>query len=216
MASSYYIGLHPLRLPIEIASRLLCRVATLEVARREVRIIVRLWTKFTIIGVLLILSLSGTVYAARATLGAVHSFTVQQTLSKSGDVRTIRPWMTINYIGSLCRVPTDYLDDSLGIPPSDKPLNRATLHELATHFKQSDTEAVYIVQKAILNYRHHEPPVRLEFTPTSTPTPTSKKVAVKPAFTPTPTPKSKKTAVRPKPTPASKGKKTTGRKAQKA
>jgi hypothetical protein len=128
----------------------------------------------------------------------------------------IRPWMTINYIGHLCRVPTDYLDESLGIQPGDKHFNRATLHKAATHFKQSDTEIVYIVQKAILNYRRHKPPARLESTPTPTPTPTSQKAPVKLAFTPTPTPTSKKITVRPKPTPTPKGKKTTGRKAQKA
>jgi hypothetical protein len=190
---------------------------------------VRLWAKFTIISVLLILSLSGTVYAARATLGAVHSFTVQQTLSKSGDIRIIRPWMTIHYIGNLCRVPTDYLDDSLDIPPGDKHFNRATLHELATHFKQSDTEIVHIVQKAILNYRQHRPPVRLELTPIPasknlvvkpafTPAPASKQIGTRPTFTPepTPTPARKKIATRPKLLPTPKGKKTMGRKAEKA
>lgn len=176
---------------------------------REVRIIVRLWTKFAIIGILLILSLSGTVYAARATLGAVHSFTVQQTLSKNGDVRTIRPWMTITYIGHMCRVPTDYLDDSLGVARGDKHFNRATLHEVATYAKQSDTEIVHSVQKAILNYRHHRPPEKPGYILSSK----DQQTPVKLEFTPTPTPKSKKIAVRPKPTPTPKSRKTTGRKA---
>lgn len=183
---------------------------------REVRIIVRLWTKFTIIGILLILSLGGTVYAARATMGAVHSFTVQQAMSKNGDVRTVRPWMTITYIGHMCRVPTDYLDDSLGVAHGDKHFNYATLHEIATYAKQSDTEIVYSVQKAILNYRHHKLPEKPGYILTST----IQQASVKPTFTPTPTPKGKKITVRPKPTPkptpTPKGKKTTGRKAQKA
>ena len=178
---------------------------------REVRIIVRLWTKFAIIGILLILSLSGTVYAARATLGAVHSFTVQQTLSKSGDVRTIRPWMTITYIGYMCRVPTNYLDDSLGVARGDKHFNRATLHEIATYAKQSDTEIVLSAQKAILNYRHHQPPDKPAYVLTSK----AQKAPVRLELTATPTPKSKKTAVRPKPTPTPINQKNTGRKAQK-
>lgn len=178
----------------------------------EVRIIVRLWTKFTIIGLLLILSLSGTVYAARATLGAVHSFTVQQTLSKNGDVRTIRPWMTINYISHMCRVPTNYLDDFLGVARGDTHFNRATLYEIATYAKQSDTEIVLNVQKAILNYRHHKPADKPGYIISST----ARHTSVKPASTVTPKPKSKKITVRPKPTPTPKSKKITGRKAQKA
>jgi hypothetical protein len=174
---------------------------------REVRIIVRLWTKFAIIGILLILSLSGTVYAARATLGAVHSFTVQQTLSKNGDVRTIRPWMTLTYIGHMCRVSINYLDDSLGVERGDKHFNQTTLHEIATYSKQSDTQIVQRVQKAILNYRHHKPPAQPGFILTST----LQKTPVK--LEPTPTPKGKKISVRPQPTPTPKGKKQTGRKA---
>jgi hypothetical protein len=180
---------------------------------REVRIIVRLWAKFAIIGILLILSLSGTVYAARATLGAVHSFTVQQTLSKNGDVRTVRPWMTINYISHMCRVPTNYLDDSLGVARGDTHFNRATLHEIATYAKQSDAEIVSHTQKAVLNYRHHKPAEKPGYIISST----VKQAPVKPASTakPTATPKSKKITARPKLTPTPKSKKTTGRKAQK-
>jgi hypothetical protein len=168
--------------------------------------IVKLWTKFLIIGVLLILSLSGTVYAARATLGAVHSFTVQQTLSKNGDVHTILSWMTLPYIARTYHVPASYLDVSLGLNVAKKPrLYHATLHEIATYFKQSDTEIVYRVQKAILNYRHNKPPDKPEFTPTAE----SKKVLVKPV--PTPTVEGKKVTVRLKPTPKPKSKKHVGR-----
>src|SRR5690242_5080776 len=149
---------------------------------REVRIIVRLWTKLAIIGILLILSLSGTVYAARATLGAVHSFTVQQTLSKNGDIRTIRPWMTITYIGHMCRVPTTYLDDSLGVAHGDTHFNRATLHEIATYAKQSDTDIVYSAQKAVLNYRHHKPAHKPGYVLSSK----TQKTQVKLEVTPTP------------------------------
>jgi hypothetical protein len=120
----------------------------------------------------------------------------------------------------MCRVPTNYLDASLGIKPRDKHFNDATLHEIATHSKQSDTEIVHTVQKAILNYRQHKPPARSEFTPTPkskktlarpapTPTPTSAKTPVRLEFTPTP--KSKKISVRPTPTPTPKSKKQTGR-----
>jgi hypothetical protein len=172
-----------------------------------VHIIVRLWTKFTIIGILLILSLSGTVYAARATLGAVHSFTVQQTLSRNGDVRTIRPWMTITYIGHMCRVSINYLDDSLGVERGDKHFNYVTLYEIATYSKQSDTAIVQRVQKAILNYRQHKPPEKPRFILTST----LQKVPVKLELTPTP--RSKKLRVRPQPTPTPRSKKPTGRKA---
>lgn len=180
---------------------------------RELRIIVRLWTKFAVIGILLILSLSGTVYAARAALGAVHSFTVQQTLSKNGDVRTLRPWMTINYISHMCLVPTNYLDDSLGVARGDTHFNRATLHEIATYAKQSDTQIVYHTQKAVLNYRHHKPADKPGYIISST----ARHTTAKPASTakPTATPKSQKTTVKPKPTSTPKSKKTTGRKAQK-
>jgi hypothetical protein len=133
-------------------------------------------------------------------------------MSKNGDVRIIRPWMTITYIGHMCRVPTNYLDESLGVARGDKQFNHATLHEIATYAKQSDTAIVDSVQKAILNYRHHKQPDKPGYALIST----VQKTPIKLEFTPTPTPKSKKTSITPKPTPTPKSKKPTGRKAQKA
>ncbi len=121
----------------------------------------RPWVKFTFIGLLLIVSLCGTIYAARATIGAVHSLSVQQTLNRTRDVRTVRSWMTIPYIAHTYRVPANYLYTSLGIKSKDKHINHVTLHTIATNSRRPDNEIVHRVQKAILTYRQQpEPSIR--------------------------------------------------------
>lgn len=122
----------------------------------------KLRTKLIVIAVLLVLSLGGTVYAARAALSAVHNFTVQQELTQTQDVQAVRPWMTVPYIARTYRVPTSYLYESLGVPEKNRHFEHATLHIIASQMRRPVNEVIRRVQRAIITYRQqHSPPVRV-------------------------------------------------------
>lgn len=125
-------------------------------------VITRLRVTMLLTCAMLVLALVSVIYTARVTVNAVQSFQRERTLTREGDVRTIRTWMTVPYISRVYHVPEDYLYRSLKISQKDTlPLAHMTLHGLATKNKQPDEVVVTTVQNAILRYRrqHHVTPV---------------------------------------------------------
>ena len=91
--------------------------------------------------VLLCLALGLTVFCAVQTVQAIQSFEKNHNLALSGDVSTIRPWMTLHYISQFYHVPESYLYESLHItdPQSVSP-GTAMPSGL---FKQQDNRYVF-------------------------------------------------------------------------
>jgi hypothetical protein len=115
--------------------------------------------KFVIVGVLLLLALSVTIFAAVATIQAFQGLQQQSALVNSGDVRTVSDWMTIPYIARTYHVPEDYLYQWLHITGAQKPLH-VTLRLLAARYHRTVSDMVRSVQAAIRAYRAHSPPVK--------------------------------------------------------
>src|SRR6266446_9976655 len=61
--------------------------------------------KSVILGVLLCLALGATIVAAVTTFKAIQQFRQERALTASGDVSTIRPWMTVPFIAHVYHVP---------------------------------------------------------------------------------------------------------------
>jgi hypothetical protein len=101
------------------------------------------------------------VFSAVGTVRAVQILQQQRTLTREGDVRTIRPWMTIPYIAHVYHVPANYLYQSLHIPYS-YPRQHIPLHMLAARSRRPLSEVVHEVQNAIIIYRKQHPPHHLQ------------------------------------------------------
>jgi hypothetical protein len=110
--------------------------------------------KFVILGVLLCLAVGATVFAAVTTVQAVQQFKQQRQLAASGDVSTIRPWMTVHFIAQTYHVPENYLYQSLHIANTEQ-ARHATLRVLADHANRPVNDVIHDVQQAILTYRKH-------------------------------------------------------------
>ncbi|HLH62333.1 MAG TPA: hypothetical protein VKV20_11675 [Ktedonobacteraceae bacterium] len=108
--------------------------------------------KFVILGVLLCLALGAAIFAAITTVQAIQQFRQQRQLTSSGDVSTIRPWMTVHYIALTYHVPENYLYHSLHIA-NPQLVRHATLRVLADRSNQPVDNVIHEVQKAILTYR---------------------------------------------------------------
>ncbi|WP_052887375.1 hypothetical protein [Thermogemmatispora carboxidivorans] len=121
--------------------------------------------KLKLLGLVLLLCLavSTTVYAASSTYHAVQHLQQQRALVKAGDVRSIRPWMTIPYVAHLCHVPAGYLYRALHVPESPS-VQHLTLHALSLRTKRPVDELIRTLQQAIETYRQQHPG------PKSTPT----------------------------------------------
>jgi hypothetical protein len=127
-------------------------------------------TRIIIVSVLLVLALGSTVFAAASTVQAFYMFQQQHTLAKEGDVRTIRPWMTVPYISRIYHVPQSDLYSALhqaGLQPEQ----HTTLHALSLRCHCPVNSVIHTVQEAILTYRRQHPPAH-PGTPTPAPTPT--------------------------------------------
>jgi hypothetical protein len=112
--------------------------------------------KSIIIGVLLALALGITAFFAVKTFQSFQEFQQQHALIMAGDVRAIRPWMTIPYVAHVYQVPERYLYQSLRITDPQPP-QHATLHTLAMRYNRSDNNLVHTLQGAIQVYRSHHP-----------------------------------------------------------
>ncbi len=108
--------------------------------------------KFVILGVLLCLAIAAAIFCAVITIQAIQQFKQQHQLAASGDVSTIRPWMTVHYIAQTYHVPEDYLYQSLHIT-NPQLVRHATLRVLADRSNVSVDDVIHNVQKAILTYR---------------------------------------------------------------
>jgi exonuclease V gamma subunit len=108
--------------------------------------------RFVILGVLLCLSTGAAIFAAVTTYHAIQQFKRERALAQSGDVSTIRPWMTVHFIAETYRVPENYLYQSLHIA-NPQPVRHATLRVLADHYKRPVNDVIHNIQVAILSYR---------------------------------------------------------------
>lgn len=127
--------------------------------------------KIAITVICLLAALVAAGFAVMNTVQAFHSLQQQHALAKSGDVRTIRSWMTIPYISHTYHVPEGYLYQSLHLNSSNTP-HHDTLHALASHSQRSVDSLIYDVQHAIVTYRRahtHIHPHGPVVTPTSLP-----------------------------------------------
>ena len=90
------------------------------------------------------------------TMQAARSFQQQYSAVKTGDVRAIRPWMTIHVVSHIYHVPEDYLYRSrnIGNPLS---LRHLTLYDIAKRKHQSVDQVIRSIQHAILAYRKIHP-----------------------------------------------------------
>jgi hypothetical protein len=110
--------------------------------------------KLNLLSLLLIIILGLLAITTVRAFQAVHNFQQQYSKFKSGDVSTMRPWMTIHVISHVYHVPENYLYRSLTL---DKPaqLRRTTLYQIAAHKGQSVDQVILTTQHAILAYRKH-------------------------------------------------------------
>ena len=112
--------------------------------------------KLGVLCVLLLLALGFTIVEVVVTFRAVRNLQMQYSGVKSGDVNTIRPWMTIHAISLIYHVPEDYVYSSLDVSSTDVP-HHETLYEIASRKRQPVDQVIRTVQHAILAYRkgHH-------------------------------------------------------------
>jgi len=113
---------------------------------------------------LLLLMLGMLAISAVNTFQAVRSFQQQSSALETGDVSTIRDWMTIHAISHIYNVPEDYLERTLQFGGPDL-LRHATLSVLANRKRQPVNQVIRTIQRAILAYRKKHPP-SLSPTPT--------------------------------------------------
>jgi hypothetical protein len=94
------------------------------------------------------------------TVQAIQRFQMARTLASTGDVSTIRPWMTIPDISHLYHVPENYLYESLNIT-NPQPAHRTSLRSLAVRYNRSLNGIISNIQTAIKTYRKQHPPHHL-------------------------------------------------------
>lgn len=116
------------------------------------------------IGFLLCIALGAVVYCGIQAVQAFQDFQKNHQLLLSGDVSTIKPWMTIPYISRVYHVPEGYLDEQLHLS-SPQEQRHSSLLILAQHYNRPVDGIIHDVQHAILSYRKQHP------TPTPTATP---------------------------------------------
>lgn len=113
--------------------------------------------KLVVMAALLCLALGATIFCAAQTVQAIQRFQQDQALTMAGDVRTIRPWMTVPYISRVYHVPESYLYNWLNIP-NPPAMHRISLHSLAVRYHRSLDNLISDVQNAIKTYRKEHPP----------------------------------------------------------
>jgi len=122
-----------------------------------VSILVNTRLKLFLTGFLLCIALGVAVFWVIQAEQAFQRFQQERNLTLSGDVSTIRSWMTIPYIARIYHVPASYLDEQLHITGSQEQ-NHTSLLVLANRFNRPINKVIYDVQQAILNYRKLHPP----------------------------------------------------------
>jgi hypothetical protein len=94
------------------------------------------------------------------TVQAIQRFQLARALASTGDVSTIRPWMTIPDISRIYHVPESYLYESLNITGLQL-AHRTSLRSLATRYNRSLNGLISDIQTAIKTYRKQHLPHRL-------------------------------------------------------
>ncbi|HYK86712.1 MAG TPA: hypothetical protein VEV19_15185 [Ktedonobacteraceae bacterium] len=112
--------------------------------------------KVGVICILLLLVLGYVAVSAVNTVQAVRNFQQQYTNTKSGNVNTIRPWMTLHAISLIYHVPKEYLYTKLNLTETDMS-RRATLYTIANSKKQPVDKLIHTIQLVILTYRKEHP-----------------------------------------------------------
>lgn len=107
-------------------------------------------------GALLCLTLGLTLFCAVSLAHAIGRFNESRKLSLSGDVRTIRPWMTIPYIAKVYHVPESYLLETLHIANPES-VRHVPLFSLSSRLGMSTDALIKQIQTAILTYRDQHP-----------------------------------------------------------
>ncbi len=107
-------------------------------------------------GFLLCIAVGVTIFCGYQTYQAIQTFQKNHNLAVSGDVRTIRSWMTIPFIARVYHVPETYLYGALHInnAPSTR---RDSLNTLAIHYNRPVNALIAQVQQVILAYRKQHP-----------------------------------------------------------
>lgn len=118
--------------------------------------------KVILIGMLLLLALGVTGFAATVTLQALQQFEQQKMLAATSDVSTIRPWMTVPYIARVYHVPEPFLYRSLHVDAAHPP-RRANLRLLASRLNRPVDDVIRDLQLDIITYhrQHPSPPTPL-------------------------------------------------------
>lgn len=114
------------------------------------------------LSVLVVLALGLTILFAVQTVRAIHHFQQSHQLALSGDVRSIRPWMTVPYIARVYHVPESYLLQTLDVSDPES-VRHVTLYSLAPRLRLTTDALIQKLQTAILTYRQSHP------TPSPTP-----------------------------------------------
>jgi hypothetical protein len=111
-------------------------------------------TRLKLISTLILigLALGAAIFGAIQTVRAVQRLEENRHLVTSGDVSTIRPWMTLPFIARVYHVPESYLDERLHLS-NPQSLRRASLLTLAERSHRPVDALIRDVQQAILNYR---------------------------------------------------------------
>lgn len=122
--------------------------------------------KLGLLSLLMLLMLGIVCFTAVGTYQAVRSFQQQSNALKTGDVSTIRAWMTIHVIARIYRVPEDYLSYTLAVSNPEQ-LRHFTLNQLASNKRQPVNKLIQTLQRAILDYRkaHHTSVKKLALKP---------------------------------------------------
>ena len=111
--------------------------------------------KLGLLCVLWLFMLMFVVFAAANVWQAAQDFQQQYTGAKAGDVKAIRPWMTIQMISRVYNVPEDYLCSSVQIKNTD-PLRHETLYTVASRKQQPVDRLISTLQHAITMYRQKQ------------------------------------------------------------
>jgi len=109
-----------------------------------------------LLSLLLLLVLGFVCLTAVSTCEAVRNFQRRNNALQSGDVSTVRAWMTIHIVAHIYDVPEDYLSRTLAVGNPEQ-IRHFTPNQIASTKKQPVSKLIQTVQYAILNYRktHH-------------------------------------------------------------
>lgn len=121
--------------------------------------------KIVLLGLLLLLALGLLAFTAVQTIQQIRSFQQHSREVKAGDVRTVRPWMTVHAVSHIYHVPENYLYQELDLQASST-MRRATLDTIAKTRHKPVNSVILDVQHAILTYRKAHPPATMTPPPT--------------------------------------------------